>query len=86
MPFKDFYLSEMPHGLKGVDFQLEKPNWNKIMIQLIKDSNNVPILLDPFYKLGYKVMLQKKFSQLSKEDKSELLLVLPNEFKKDMKL
>jgi hypothetical protein len=85
MPFKEFYLSEMPHNL-GVDFRLEKPNWNKNMIELIKKAPDIEILLDIFYRMGFKKMLQKKFSELSNEDKSELLSYLPQSFIKDMEL
>lgn len=89
MNFKEFYLQEMPHGVDGdvpVDFQLEKSNWNEIMIDLIKNSDDIEELLKPFYSFMYGKLLKKRFNLLSDEQKKELLDILPDEFIMDMHL
>lgn len=81
------YLIEMPHGVVSnlsIDFKLEKPNWNKRLIDLITSIENTDILLKPFYNMKYLQMLKKKFLELSQQDQDELRNVLPDKFKQDV--
>ena len=90
MDFKDFILTEMPHGLLDddtpIDFKMEKPQWNKRLVYFINRTHKAEELLRPFYVMSYGLMLKKKFSQLSDSDKEELLKVLPKQFILDMEL
>jgi hypothetical protein len=90
MNFEEFLITEMPHGILDdstpVDFKLEKPNWNKRMIYYINKTENPEDLLKVFYELSYKMVLQKRFKALGDMEKSELLRVLPDNFKADMEI
>lgn len=90
MDFKEFLLTEMPHGEdskgKPVDFQLEKSNWYEIMRDLLMKSDDMEELLKPFYTLSYGKLLKKRFNELTDIQKSELREILPEEFVMDMHL
>lgn len=89
MNFKQFYIMEMPHTIingMAIDFEIEKPGWNKKLIEFIKKTKNIEELLKPFYYLCYNKILLKRFNELNKEEQDELLKILPNKFKYDMKL
>lgn len=87
--FKDFYVTEMPHGkYHGIptDLKLEKSDWNSRLVFMLNGVGDKMEFLKPFYNLNYKKALQNKFKALAIEDQTKLINVLPEQFIKDMEL
>ena len=104
MNFKTFYMTEMPYGEidnTSVDFNLEKEDWDKILIDLIHTTqpDKVTELLSIFYEMYFGRMLKLRFDALKNEKVSmlsgkesgrsrakKLLETSPEKFIKDMGL